>query len=136
MAHRTYISTMGISKGGPNCRLEWQRMDEVNWAGTFSFKSVLFLCAGPDYVLPPGGVTIPLSMKITLAPPFNKNLCIVRKDGCEGAPPNEIRIDVTPDHLRQEYDLFITSWKAGPIDPNDQQDFIRRVLGLGGPIES
>lgn len=132
MAHRAFVSVMAMSSGGPNCQTAFQPMDETNWSGTFSFGSVFFLCAKHDYVLPPGGVTIPMGIKITLAPPFTENLLIIRKDGCEGTPPVETRIDVTPEHLREEYDSFMVSWKAGPMDPDDKQDFIHRVIGIGG----
>lgn len=129
IARDPYISIAIEASGGSASRFEMRSLDQ-NWTGAAAFGMTMFLCARHPYVLPPGGIVIPLAANIVLKPPFTDGFKYTRRDGCEGMEPRINEVSINAEALQMEYERLLRGHtdNGGETDHVICQDFVEKLF--------
>ncbi|MEM4271089.1 MAG: ATP-binding protein [Candidatus Pacearchaeota archaeon] len=109
IARDTFLNAEIIKIPGPNCKAWFDFTDQVNWTGSFSFGFKLGIICKEGFRIPPRNFAQPIVLNLTLVPPFEKELHIKLKCGCEGSESHDSEINSSKDNVEKYYKEIINT---------------------------
>jgi hypothetical protein len=100
--------------------------DTNNWIVQRAFGVMFNLVSKETFRLAPFSLAQPLVLKVTLAPPFEKDLKYTFTFGHGTSPVRRLRVAVPVEHLRQAYEQFV----GEPDAEGAGHAFVRAAMGL------
>ncbi len=122
IARDTFLNADLYSLPGTKCKAEFQLTDQTNWTGSFSFGLKLGVICKEDFRIPPENFAHPVVLNLSLLPPFEKELIIKLKCGCEGAESFDMEFNSDKSNVEKCYNEIIKK------DFRDCQDLIEKLL--------
>jgi hypothetical protein len=107
IARDTFLNAEIFQIPGKRCKAWFDFTDTVNWVGSFSFGFKLGVICKEDFRIPPRNFAQPVVLNMTLLPPFNKNIEIKLKCGCEGSEPFDGEFNSKTDNVEKYYNEII-----------------------------
>lgn len=114
----------------PNCKVDYRQDDSENWIAHSLLSFRKSLISKPDLRMASDATIQPLTIFISIAPPFNADFTFEIVSGCGQSPPTRIILGCDKDKLDALYKEFKdrASDETGAI--NYGLDFSRRILNL------
>ncbi len=125
IARDSYLNVEMWSSPGPSCEITFEITDRQHWIATFAFGVKLAVISTPDFRLAPHNIIQPIVLNARIQPPFNKNMKIVLKCGCDGAPAFDGELVSSPEQMSDAYAQMV-----GASDLNNSHDFVGRFFGI------
>jgi len=91
---------------GPNCGVQFERGDELNWAGAWEFGQQTSLISKPEFRLPPGANAQPVIVHLLILPPFDGSLKISGTVGAGTSVPYHFTIATDSGVVKASYSEF------------------------------
>jgi len=115
IASDLFMSLKVLSKPGKNCRLAIQPLDLNNWI-VWSFLDFDFTAISKDHIkLPPMAQLQPFAIKLTLEPPFDKELKIESLCGCGQSSSFNFKIENSAKAFGNLYNEFLDKFKQNAL---------------------
>jgi hypothetical protein len=129
IAKDVYMDVKVWERPGPKCALSFEVLDKENWTGTFAFERFFNMISNSNYRMPPGHYAQPLMLRAIFKPPFQKELRIQRREGCEGGPPSESVFVNDGLSLARVYDDFIRKHGNDELSDDDWERVAGNLFG-------
>lgn len=125
IARDSFLNTEIIKLPGSNCNAWFDWTDKTNWTGSFAFGFKLGLICNENFRIPPRNFAQPVVLNVTLLPPFENELKINLKCGCEGAEITDSTLENAIDKIKEYYDEIISL-------PNlkESQSLVGKLFGI------
>ena len=121
-----------ISFPGETSGLEFGVPDTAEWQGQFAFGRHISVISQVNYRLPPGAMTMPLTMKIHIRDP-DAAIKIGVTLGADNTPPCRFELVQDMDRVRLAYEGFLSHYGNEALTHNDQHRFAGELLGIQPP---
>jgi hypothetical protein len=130
IASDLFITSALIARPGKHFKIWYREDDAENWI-THSFfdirKSVI---SRPELRMAPEATIQPLTMFLTMAPPFDADLSLEIVSGCGQSPPYRVKLGCNKKSLETLYDEFIKKTDDGTYSSDYGQEFLNRVMNI------
>lgn len=90
IARDAFLNVETYQLPGKNCNSWFNWTDRANWTGSFSFGFKLGIICNENFRIPPRNFAQPVILNLSFMPPFERDLSIKLKCGCEGSEPFDI----------------------------------------------
>jgi len=130
IANDLFVNLLIVSHPGDNCEIHFERTDEANWGGVWSFGRHMSLISKQDLRLPPEAHVQPVVMHLQVAPPFTEPLHIEGIAGAGSSPPYRFELNRTSNGLADIYSEFMEKMRKGTATDEDYGGLALRVFAV------
>jgi hypothetical protein len=113
---------------GPNCQLEFETPDAINWTGQREFERQLCMISTPGFRLPPGANTQPIVVHIHLAPPFEEELRLSGSVGAGQSRKYDFVIGSSADTITEQYERYRRCHNAEQFAENEKHQIAEAIV--------
>lgn len=125
IARDTFLNVEIYKLPGENCNAWFDWTDRVNWTGSFSFGYKLGIICKEDFRIPPRNLAQPVILNISFVPPFEKELHIKLKCGCEGSELFDFELKNDKDAISKYYKKIVEM-----NDLSNSQKQVGKILNI------
>lgn len=133
IARSIHVTMDMISELGPNCQMEFEPIKSDGWDCSLTLGRFLCIYAKRDTLIPPGAMTTPFVLELSIAPPFDRTLKFSGQMGCEGVPPTLLSLETTAAIVAQEYEKGMSLCSSGKLPQEEAHAIATRILGTDEP---
>lgn len=127
IANHVFVNGWYLSESGPNCKIAFSPMI-MNWPGFWSYGRHFNMICNNDYRLAPGAHVQPMKIELEISPPFDDDIKIEGKYGCEGAPFEEFTIECLKVNIESAYKDLMQKQVAGKLPKEDFEGFLQKII--------
>ena len=125
IARDSFLNAEIIRLPGNNCNAWFDGIDKTNWQANFIFFCKLGLICNENYRIAPSNFVEPVILNISIVPPFERDIKIDFKCGCEGAESTDFSLSNTVDKVLEYYNKIINLDNL-----NKSQGLVGKLLGI------
>ncbi len=130
IASDIFLSCTFIHTVGSRCKIEFEPKGDNNWCGNIALGRMFHIISRPDYRMPPGAADLPISFKLTFAPPFDSNLEIRGRIGSAESQRYEFILNNDRKIIEDSYHKLTAGIMANSLSEEVTQVLIEDLLGL------
>lgn len=125
IARDSFLNAEIIRLPSTNCTAKFNCLDKTNWLGSFAFNFKLGLICNENYRIAPSNFAAPVILNISICPPFESDIKIDFKCGCERAESTDLSLSNTADKILKYYNKIINLDNL-----NKTQELVGKLLGI------
>jgi len=131
IAKNIFINMSAYSFPIGNSSLEFIPGSSEQWNGSFALGIQFSLISKFEVRLPPEAFISPLSIKVILVPPFQRNININAICGCSDSPSTKFYLKNTKENIEKLYDNLLNDFRSSAPTFNERRDsFVTDLFGL------
>lgn len=115
---------------GPNCHFQFEPQQNLGWSGMWAYDRRMTLISPPDFRLPPGAPVSPLTIYLSLRPPFDEPLKIVGSVGSGQSVPYDFVIENNSEAISTQYERCTLIPDFQLLSSDEKHDIASRTLGI------
>lgn len=130
IASDLFITTALNTRPGKKFAIIYHDNDPENWIDHSFYDIRKSLISKQELRMAPEATIQPLTMFLTIAPPFDADLSIEIVCGCGQSPPYRVKVGCNRKTLEDLYDEFIKKTSDGTYTSEYGQDFMNRIMNF------